>query len=119
MLPQLHSQRYQEFQQVLKQMHETAAAQDLQFPRLREQLQELQQLFNSQIVILSSDNLTPEYASRWQSLQTEIYKQMRLLDIDVMLLQASRSSATSLSRAANLRERINTLMVYCQTLLQL
>lgn len=118
MLPQSHSQSYQEFQQALKQMHETAA-QNWQVAGLRDQFQELQQLFTSQIVSLNSDNLSPEYASRWQSVQTELYKQMRLLDADLMLWQASRSSATSLSRAASVRERLKTLMVYCQTLLQL
>ncbi|NEP03019.1 MAG: heterocyst frequency control protein PatD [Symploca sp. SIO2E9] len=119
MLPQSHSQRYQEFQQALKQMYETAAAKDWHFAGLREQFQELQQLFKSQIVSLSSDNLSPDYASRWQSLQTEIHKQMRLLDTDLMLLQASRSSARSLSRAASVRERLNTLMVYSQAIIQL
>jgi hypothetical protein len=118
MLPPLHCQRYQEFQQALEQLHKTATATDLQGVRLRDNLQNVQQLFESQIVHLSADDISPDYASRWQSFQTEIYKQMRLLQTDVMLLQASRSSTTSLSRASGLCDRINTLIQYCQALLQ-
>lgn len=118
MLPSLHRQRYQVFQQALEQLHQTATITDLKGGALGESFQNLQQLFKSQIASLSADDIPPDYASRWQSFQTEIYKQMRLLETDVMLLQASRSSATSLSRASNLSSRINTLIQYCEALLE-
>ena len=118
MLPSLHRQRYQVFQQALEQLLQSATATDLEGGALRDSFENLQQLFKSQITSLSADDIPADYASRWQSFQTEIHKQMRLLQTDVMLLRASRTAATSRSRAAGASDRINTLIRYCQALLQ-
>mgnify|MGYP005840093395 CR=1 FL=1 len=119
MLPQSQRECYQAFQNALEKLHQTVAASDLQVATRRDRFQDVQQLFQSQIASLSADDVSPDYASRWQSIQTEIYKQMRLLETDLMLLQASRSSATSRSRASTVGDRINTLIKYCEALLQL
>jgi heme oxygenase len=119
MLQPSASQRYQEFKQALEQLSKSATAPDLQVAAVREKFQVVQQLFQSQIICLTADDMEEDHTSRWQSFQTEIYKQMRLLETDMMLLQASRSSATSISRASNVCLRINTLIQYCQALLQL
>ncbi|HEY9794227.1 MAG TPA: heterocyst frequency control protein PatD [Leptolyngbyaceae cyanobacterium] len=119
MLQLSHRQGYQEFQQALEHMRKRAAATELDEVALQENFQDVQQLFQSKIASLSVNDLLPDYESRWQSIQTEIYKQMRLLGTDVMLLQASRSSATSHTRQAGLCDRINTLIHYCEALLQL
>ena len=94
-------------------------ATDLPEASLRESFQNVQQLFERQIASLSAEDVAPEHAPRWQSLQTEIYKQMRLLATDIMLLQASRSSATSQRRVLGVETRLNTLIQYCEVLLQL
>jgi len=109
-------QSYQAFQQALEQMGRTITATDLELAILQENFQEVQQVFQNQIITLSADDIEPDVTSRWQSLQTEIYKQMRLLQTDLMLLQASRSSATRISRQTGLKNRLNTLIRYCQEL---
>ena len=119
MLPLLHFQHYQAFQQALEQLRKTLSISDWEESMLLEGYQNVQQLFQSQIAILSADDVAPEQVSRWQSLQTEIYKQMRLLETDMMLLQASRSSATSQRRVLSLCDRLNTLIQYGEVLLQL
>lgn len=119
MLHPLHRQRYQDFQKALEQLQKTVTAKDLQESALLDNVREVQKLFQSQIANLSAEDCAPDDASRWQSIQTEIYKQMRLLQTDVMRLQASRSYATSLSRTSSVSDRINTLIQYCQALLQL
>lgn len=119
MLSALHHQSYLEFKLALQELQATATATDLQPHVLRDHFQDVQQLFQSRIACLSADDLAPEDVSRWQSLQTEIYKQMRLLETALMLLQASRSSATSISRSSTVRDRIHTLIQYCEALLQL
>ena len=111
-------QSYQKFQQSLKQMHTTITAKDLELAILQDNFQEVQQLFRSQIITLRTDDINQVCISRWQSLQTEIYKQMRLLETDLMLLQAARSSATLLSRQKGVQNRLHTLIQYCQELLQ-
>lgn len=119
MLPSTHRQPYQEFKEVLEQMLHSTVAIDLEKSAVLDKFRGLQQLFQSQIANLSADDLVSESASRWQSLQTEIYKQMRLLETDVMVLQASRSAATSQTRVTGICDRIKTLIQYCKALLQL
>lgn len=119
MLQPLHRQRYLEFKLALQELQTSATATDLQPQALRDHFQEVQQLFQSRIANLSADDLAPAQVSRWQSLQTEIYRQIRLLETDVMLLQAARSSATIVSRSSNVCDRIHTLIQYCEALLQL
>jgi hypothetical protein len=118
MLPSLHHQCYLEFQQALEQLQKVAEATDLRPTTLADTFQEVQQLYQNQITSLRIDDVALEHASRWQSFQTEIHKQMRLLQTDVMLLRASRTAATSRSRAAGASDRINILIRYCQALLQ-
>jgi hypothetical protein len=115
----LHFQSYQEFQHALEQLRMIITATDLPEVALRESFQNLQQMFERQIASLSADDVAPEHAPRWQSIQTEIYKQMRLLATDIMLLQASRSLATSQRRVLGVRTRLDTLIQYCDVLLQL
>ncbi|HEY9727894.1 MAG TPA: heterocyst frequency control protein PatD [Chroococcales cyanobacterium] len=118
MLHPSQRQRYQEFQNALEQLHESAIAQNVELDRLQEHHRNVQQLFQDQIASLNADDVAPDYASRWQSLQTEIYKQIGLLQTDVMMFKVSRSAATSGSRLASLNTRINTLIGYCKAMLQ-
>lgn len=119
MLPLLHFQRYQEFRHAVEQLRKILAGTDLQGEAVRESFQNVQQLFLGQIATLSATDVATEYAPRWQSLQTEIYRQMRLLETDIMLLLSSRTPATSQRRVLGVRDRISTLIQYCEALLQL
>ncbi len=119
MLPSSQYQCYQEFKSALEQLREFTATPELEVVALQNKFQDLQQLFQSQIISLSADDLDSDDISRWQSFQTEIYKQMRLLQTDIMLLQASRNPATFRSRQTSVSDRINTLIQYCEVLLQL
>lgn len=119
MLPTLHRQCYQEFQRVLEQLQTTTSDTEIEDAKLRNASQTVQQLFQQQIATLNTDELAPNQFVRWQSLQTEIHKQMRLLQTDIMLLLASRQSSTAQRRTSEVRNRLNTLIQYCEALLQL
>lgn len=119
MLPLTHREPYQKFQQVLEQILECRADIDLEKDTLPETLQNLQQLFKNEIATLKADDISSDYAGRWQSVQTEFCRQMRLLETDVMLLQAARRAATLETRIAGICDRIKTLIQYCEVLLQL
>ncbi|MGC1396564.1 MAG: heterocyst frequency control protein PatD [Coleofasciculaceae cyanobacterium] len=118
MLPLTHQEPYKKFKQILEQILESRVDIDLEKTRLPETLQNLQEIFKSEIATLSADDLDSEYAGRWQSVQTEFLRQMRLLETDVMLLQAARRQATLETRIAGICDRIKTLIQYCQVLLQ-
>ena len=117
MLPPLLHQSYGEFQQLLQQLHAGATNPELEVAVLQSGFQDVKGLFESQIANLNGDDLPPDDTSRWQSVQTEIRKQMRLLETDMMFLQVARSSATLQTRLVGVCDRLNTLIQYCQALL--
>lgn len=119
MLPNHHHQRYQEFSKALEQLQQTAADTQVDVPRLRQRFLEVQQFFQQQIVSLDAADLEPDTEPRVRSYQTEMSKQLQLLGMDVMFLQAARQPETAKGRQMQLSRRIQTLQSYCDALLQL
>jgi hypothetical protein len=52
-----------------------------------------------------------------QSYQTEINKQLRLLEIDLMFLRTARQAATTGQRWKMVSDRLQLLIIYCDALL--
>lgn len=119
MLPNLHHQRYQEFLKALEQLQQTAAATQPDVPRLRQRFLSVQQFFQQQIVSLDAGDLDPALEPRVRSYQTEMSKQVRLLGMDVIFLQAARQPGTVQERQLMLCDRIVSLQRYCDAILQL
>lgn len=117
MLPQFYRDRYQEFSTALAYLQQSATNATSDPTSLRQNFEHVQKLFHEKILSLDNDNLDPSVGSRVQSFLTELNKQMRLLGIDVMFLQASRQSATKEQRLVQIRSRIETLISYCNALL--
>ncbi len=115
MLPNLHYQRYQEFKQALEQL-QTAASRV--YGLESRHFLETQQFFQQQIMSLDGD-LESADESRIRSYQTEMSKQLRLLGMDMTFLQAARQPETAQARQMQLHQRIQTLISYCDALLQL
>lgn len=80
---------------------------------------EAQQLFQMQMMSLAMDELEPAIATKLQSIQIEINKQLRLLAMDVMFLQTARKSVTAQQRQAQMGDRIQLLLNYCQAILEM
>ncbi len=118
MLSKSHDQALREFQQALEQMYCQVDPDDVARSTIQEQFQALKGLFITQIASISASEIPLDDVSRWQSLTTEIYKQMRLLENDLMLLQASRSPDKAKLRQKGVCDRIGTLIDYCQGWLQ-
>lgn len=119
MLPNIHHQRYQEFKQALEQLQQTAASSQLDAPKLRQSFLLTQQFFQQQIVSLDAGDLEPADEPRVRSYQTEMSKQLRLVGMDVIFLQAARQSRTVQERQMQLCDRIVSLQRYCDAILQL
>ncbi|MCL6434265.1 MAG: heterocyst frequency control protein PatD [Leptolyngbyaceae cyanobacterium HOT.MB2.61] len=117
MLLPLHKQSYREFKQVLRLMDETVK-QGNDGSGLKSEVTKLQQFFQTKILILNTNELPPEVEQRVQSYQVEIDKQLRLLGMDVMFLQAARQARTGEQRRKQVGDRILTLMRYCDALLE-
>jgi len=110
--------RYQELQQALEQLQKTTAQDNLDQTALAAEYQKVQQFFGNQIMRADSRELEPSETPPEQSYLTEIHKQLRMLGTDVAFLQASRQPATTTGRQTAAIARLNTLIGYCDALLQ-
>ena len=85
---------------------------NLDTSNLRQRINELKQYFVEHIVVLS------DLTSKQQSYHTEMSKQLGLLEIDIMFLQGAKQSATAQTRLKKIAERLNTLIRYCQSIIE-
>ena len=104
--------KYQELATFLDEFRANVTAGKLNAGELRPHLAKLQAFFSQQIVPLVDAN------SREQSYKTEISKQLRLLEVDMMFLQGAKQLTTSQARLKTIEERLNTLIRYCQAIIQ-
>jgi septum formation inhibitor MinC len=117
MLPKLYHQCYQEFIGLLEQLQQAVAAAQLGAKGLRQSFLEAQQFFQQQILSLDTDDLEPADEPRVRSYQTEISKQMQLLGMDVMFLQAARQPQTAKTRQTQILQRLQILISYCEAMI--
>lgn len=118
MLPNFYRQYYQEFQQALRLVQQTATATQVDAPQLQQNFRTAQQLFQQQILSLNLSDLAAD-EPRVRSYQTEINKQLRLLEIDITFLQAARQPGTATSRQTQILQRVQNLLGYCDGILKL
>jgi hypothetical protein len=105
----LNKDHYQVLVSLLEQFRSQCTL--LNATELRQRLASLKQFFVQQIVPLS------EQDSREQSYRTEMSKQLRLLEIDIMFFQGARQKATLEARRQTMSDRLTTLIGYCDAIL--
>lgn len=118
MLPEIHSRRYQDFQQILERLRSLISQPNCNKALLKAEISLAQQFFQDQVRSLNLDELDATVEQRSRSFHVEINKQLRLLATDVMFLQAAKQAATSQQRLEQVDDRVNTLIRYCDALLQ-
>jgi hypothetical protein len=117
-LPQSHRDRYQQWQDLLAACRTIVQGPETDGPALRAQLLQVQQFFQEQVGPLDLADLDGAIAPRVQAVRTEMQKELRLLVMDGMFLQAARQSATQQQRQAQLGDRLEKLAGYCQVLVE-
>lgn len=117
MLPTIHNQAYQLWLDSLIRLREQLLESPLDCNTLLLQFQQVQQIFQEQIMVLTNNELEPAIASSWQSLQTESHRALRLLRTDLLFLRSSRSSDTIQLKLATIRDRLDQLISYCTAVL--
>jgi hypothetical protein len=117
MLPLLHRQQYERFKQILEQVSQMSSHTSCDGSVLKPKLTELQQFFQDQILSLNADELDSEVEHQVQSYQVEMNKQLRLLGMDVLFLQAAQQAATTKQRRSQVNDRLKTLIRYCEAVL--
>ena len=119
MLPQSYLQSYQIFLGALLNLMAEAKQAELDFVSIQIKGKKVQQLFNEKIVPLTGDDLDTEISSRWQSLQTEIYRSYRLLNTDFIFLASARQPLTLKQRQKSLINNLEKILSYCQIITEI
>lgn len=115
MLTNVHQQAYQAFKHRVELIGGALDQDDR--VALSAAIAELQPWFQTQLLTLPMDDLDSVQQQRVQSYQVEMNKQLRLLAMDSLFLKAARQSATAGQRQEQIRDRISTLIRYCDALL--
>lgn len=118
MLPTSHNRAYQEFLTLLQQLQRACLlSTEVGVTSLQQEFQVVRQYFERQIVPLTSEELDESIAPRWQSLQTELKRELRLLTTDMMFLGSSRQPETKEARLRSIGDRLGKISGYCQAML--
>ncbi len=118
MLPPSHRDRYQEFLEALLQLQKVADLPTQEGASVNAALQKVQEIFTTKILNLSLDQLDLPAESRMQSYLTEIHRLMRMLQMDMMFLQASQHRETQQQRRTAFDHRVKNLISWCESILQ-
>ncbi|OUL18165.1 hypothetical protein BV372_34370 [Nostoc sp. T09] len=124
----LNKDHYQVFASLLEQLRSDVTNTQLNATELRQRLASLKQFFGQQIVPLSevdsrerevrAEASSDRNFAREQSYRTEMSKQLRLLEIDIMFFQGARQESTAQARLQTIRDRLTTLIRYCDAILR-
>lgn len=117
-MPLQHIQHYQALKKCLVKLRDTLEQAESSFTDLKSDYRHAQQYFQQQVASLSSDPLTLELAAQVGAYQTEINKQLRLVGTDLTFLQAARQQNTFAQRQRQIAQRLEIVIDYCDTLLQ-
>jgi hypothetical protein len=119
MLPVSHHQSSEALLETLADLKKAVQSFTVEPSCVQAKYRKVQQVYQDRLVPLTTEAIENAIAPRWQSLQTEINRSLRLLQTDVIFLQASRQKATTEQRSMACLTRIEQLMGYCQELFKL
>lgn len=121
MLPIIHMNGYQNFLTALIELEiklKPVIAQTLPVD-LKIFWQELYQYFQKHLANSLDLEIETKIYHQWISLHTEIKREVRLLNTDLLFWQSSRQSQTQIARQKSCWERSQKLIKYCQMILEL
>jgi hypothetical protein len=108
---------FETFQRSLQQIAAVAGQPNPDPRTLQAVFLEAQQFYQQRLATLDVEKFDGAIASKVQSIQTEINKELRLLGMDVTFMQSARQPATIQQRQRQLGDRVLRLMQYCDVLL--
>ena len=107
---------YQQAQLWLQAMQRADSTDPQLGAMLEVNLRGLQQLLQADE---TADQASESFIAQAQPLQTEINKQLRLLETDLIFLKAARQPATLQQRHQQIQTRLTLLLRYCEAILVL
>ena len=119
MLPVTHDRAYQELLTLLREFQSwlNERSPEIDPVELQQQFQNFARWFERNIAQLDSEAVDRAIASRWQSVQTEIRREFKLLSTDILFFSSARQNSTQTKRRKSIGDRLAKLIGYCQILL--
>ena len=111
-------QTYQTFEQEVVGLNRAISQSDSNSASLKATVTDLQTFFQTHVWMLDLVPLNPASAHQIRSFNVEIDKQLRLLSMDAMFLQAAKQPTTIDQRLNQMRDRVTLLLQYCNGLLE-
>ena len=113
MLSSSHNRAYQDFSTLLAKF-QINAENEISLEKVKQEWEHLRLCFEQQIAGMDVGEVPEAVASRWQSVQTEIKREFKLLSTDVLFLASARQIATQNKRVKSISDRLTKLIGYCQ-----
>ena len=117
MLLKFYHQSYQELLANLVKLQTLVIAEDTDINEMKTTYEEVQSIFEQQILSVSLDELDCHAISLLRSAQTEIYKNLRLLGTELLFLTSSRRKETSEKRLEKVQGKVRELIGYSQAII--
>lgn len=115
---QAYQAAYQALEQWFQQLQVKLTQEEISGTEVKADLRQVQSL-QQQIGCLPATSLDEAVSLQLASIQTEVNKQLRLLETDSLFLQTARQSATTQQRKQQMQERLSLLLRYCEAILAL
>lgn len=81
--------------------------------------QALLQFWHAQLAEETGSLLPETLLYQWRSLHTEIHRELRLLNMDLIFLGRTRTAKTRAEKEKSIGDRLNRLSQYCQKIINL
>ncbi len=118
MLLKFYHQSYQELLVKLLKLQTLVMAEDIDMIAIKTIYEQVQIIFQEQILSVSLDELDFSALPLVRSAQTEIYKNLRLLGTELLFLTSSRQKRTTEQRLEKIEGKVKDLIGYCQAILK-
>ena len=114
-----NNQPYQKFADLLEDLRNYTTTAEFSAPELQQQFLSLREFYQQQILSLAAPETdNQQLLGKMNSYRTEISKQLRLLEIDLMFLRGARQNTTIQVRLRAISDRLQTLIGYCHAIME-
>ncbi len=119
MLPTFWRDQYQLLLDYFREMQNLLNSEVIAIDEVEICFEKLKSHFYNHIIPLEADDIDLTNGGQWQSLQTELYRTMRLWETDMLFWQSSRNQTTRQSRLKMIGDRLNIMIRFCQEILKI
>jgi predicted nucleic acid-binding protein len=118
-----YQQAYQKLEQLFQQLQMKTAVETVTSADLKSELSEIQQIQQQvaafQLEPSDQETIDFDFQAQFQPIQTEVTKQLRLLETDLLFLQTARQPAKAQHYKQRIADRLTLLQRYCAAILAL